>query len=238
MTSNYHTIYILGGHKLSFSYYEKILHAQNEKLISFNNIYLIDADNNCYAQQNLQNKSHFIQKSPADFICDYLIRPDNYHPQDTLIPDHTAKHVMLQTALKWMERSLPTLKAQLTPIVSDFSPPFVYKSENDALLAVSHATWTCPPDCDEPAVCPHTQSTRTWDFDREIQTKFGNLPNTMLLQFCCSILAYEVAQIPMMTVVKNFSELSYALQNQTHDQFIVATNSHCHGILGQFEIKH
>lgn len=234
---HYHTIYILGGHKLSFLYYEKILRAQTETLLTFENIYLIDADDTCYAQQNLPDKSHFIHKSPADFIYDYLTDSKSYHPQDTLIPDHTAKHVMLQAAFKWMERSLPNLKIQLTPIVSDFNPPFIYKSENDALLAVSYATWTCPPDCDEPKICPHTQSQRTWDFDREIQNKFGSQPDTLLLQFCCSILAYEVAQIPMMTVVKNFSELSYALQNQTHRQFIVATNSHCHGILGQFEVK-
>ncbi len=232
---HFNTIYILGGHKLAYSYYEKIQLAKSQDLIDFAEIKIIDADMNCHARQFISDTT-FVHKSNAEFLCDYLLDSAQYHPSDIIIPDHTAKHVMLQAALYWIQKQFPKIKTSLSPLTSDLKAPFLHKSENDAIWAVSHATWVCPADCDEPEICPHTKSTRTWDLDRELSTACLGEPETLFLQFPCSVLVYEIAQIPMTTILTNFSQLSYELQNGTLANVVLATNSHCHGILGKLSL--
>lgn len=233
---HFKAIYILGGHKLAYSYYEKIQLAKSQNLIDFAEIKIIDADMNCHARQFISDTT-FVHKSNAEFLYDYLLDSTHYHPADIVVPDHTAKHVMLQAALHLIQKQFPKIKTNLSPLITNLQTPFLHKSENDAISAVSHATWVCPADCDEPEICPHTKSTRTWDLDRELPTAFSEESKTLFLQFPCSALVYEIAQIPMTTIITNFSRLAYEAQNHNLTAVVLATNSHCHGIIGKISIK-
>jgi len=240
MPEPYNNIYILGGHQLAYSYFEKITKAKLEGELGFENCYLVDPDPNCHATSHISDPASLISKPYAEFIIDYVDNQNSYHPDDTLIPDHTAKHVMLQVFLKLIEDKFPNLKTKLSPFKSDFETPFVHKSENDAIWAISYATWTCPPDCDEPKICPHIEDTRTWDFNKSLEELFRATSDesreTSTHRFPCKILYAEIAQIPLTKIIKEISEFMHKMQNDPPKKVIVATHSHCHGILGQFEL--
>lgn len=253
MPDNYHNIYILGAHKLATSCYKKLLQAQKDGHLEFKNIYLIDPDKNCYFSTEFAPSlphshapSPLITKTYPQFILNYVEGQNNYNEKDILIPDHTAKHVFLQVYLQIVKQKFPKLTTELSPFKSDFKPPFIHKSENDAIWAISYATWICPPDCDEPEICPHIEDTRTWDFNESLGKLFDQILNQestrrlstqSIHRFPCTQLYAEIAQIPFPKIIKEISEFIYKLQNDPPQKVIVATHSHCHGILGQFEIK-
>lgn len=231
-------VYILGGHKLACSYFEKITQAKAEcalgdSPLAFSQAFLIDADSQCLAA--LDHTSSFIEKSPSQFILDDLF--SNFqNPDAVLVPDHTAKHVMLQACLGLVEKKFPTLKIKLSALSSSFQTPFLHKSEANAIWAMSYATWTCPADCTEPKICPHTEGPRDWDFNESLKTLYDSLPSTCIYDFACQPLLAEIAQIPMRVIRQEMSRFIDDVQNHKAKKFLVATHSHCHGIVGSFEI--
>lgn len=230
---NYNRIYILGAHNLAYSYYKKLKAACGNEL-NYNELICVD-DKNTVHDESIP----LIKKSYTEFILDYLEDQNHYHIDDTLIPDHTAKHVFLQVYLELINRHFPKLSTELSTIGSDFKPPFVYKSENDSIWALSYSTWTCPADCVEPDICPHTQKQRNWDFNKSLQKQEFAQPNLNALfhKFSCQNILHEIAHIPMKDIIQNVSEYSYALQTNPPQKVLVATHSHCHGIIGQFRIE-
>lgn len=227
-------IYILGTHTLSQSYFEKI--------------------NNAKAQGSLNFKHCEMIPDPySDFILNYFQKNKNTNLNDTLVPDHTAKHVLLQVFLDITKKYFPNLTTEPVAFKSDFMTPFLHKSADESVWAMSYATWTCPPDCDEPKICPHIKDTRTWDFNESLEKLFASLPNdTHAYQFSCSPLVEEIVHIPMHEICTKISDYlqrvpgrnqSQKLPGTFRDQkvqslkIIVATHSHCHGILGQFGVK-
>lgn len=237
MNSNYHNIYLFGGHALAFSYFQKLQTAKSENLISYENIYCIDADEHAHAAKIIPD--HLIKKTPVQFILNYLDQPQNYHPDDIIVPDHTAKHIFLGVFLDLVKTKFPNLQTQLKTFQADFTTPFLHKSENDAIWAMSYATWRCPSECQEPNICPHTNANRDWDFNQslpELMKSFSDTTYSTHL-FFCEQLVHAISKIPLTKVIAEVSQFIYALQTQPPQKVIVVTYSHCHGILGQFEIN-
>lgn len=227
-------IYILGGHKLACSYFEKIMKAKAKSALAFSQAFLIDADAQCLAAQD--HASSFINKSPSQFILDDLFSADP-NPNAILIPDHTAKHVMLETYLGLVEKKFPTLKTKLATIPSSWQTPFLYKSDDDAIWAMSYAVWMCPADCTEPKICPYTQGPRDWDFNQSLKVLYDDLPGTAVYDFACQPLFEEIAQISMSVIRREMTRFIDDVKNTTTKKFLVTTHSHCHGIVGSFEIS-
>ena len=212
-------IYILGTHTLARSYFQKITHAKNQGLIHVKNCELVP-------------------DPYSDFILNYLEKNQTADLHDTLVPDHTAKHVLLQVFLDVIQKRFPQLETFPVAFKSDFTTPFLHKSADESVWAVSYATWTCPPDCDEPKICPHIEDTRTWDFNDSLAKLFAAQPqNTKTYRFSCARLVEEISHIPMIKIQNAVSDYLKALKNHPPQKVIVATHSHCHGIFGQFGIQ-
>ena len=232
---NYQNIYILGGHKLSYSYYEKITQASDDGTLSFAHCQLIDADPDCYASDLVTHDS-LIQKTNSEFILDYLKNDQN--PQDILIPDHTAKHVMLQVYLDLAKKEFPDLNTAPAAIPLSLNTPFMHPSDDKSILAVSYATWTCPADCAEPAICPHTESERSWDFNKTFAEIADEIKSnkTALYRFACEPFLAEICHLPFKDIFSQTQSFIKSVKASTIQKVIVATHSHCHGILGSFSI--
>lgn len=233
-----HKIYILGGHKLAYSYFEKITQAKREGLIQFQNLFCVTNDQNSYAVKHLP-RENIMPFSAADFIYEKIFsEPEKIDSKDVLVPDHTAKHVLLQAFMTIVEKAFPEYKVEFSPFESDFQTPFLYKSENDALWAMSYATWTCPPDCPEPEVCPHIQNKRDWDFFKalpEEMKKYSSKDYSVHL-FSCEAFVEQISQIPMAKIAEEMTRFVERLKHNPPQKVIVATHSHCHGILGQLRL--
>ncbi len=211
-------IYILGGHKLSCSYYEKIKAAKEQGRIDYDGIFLVDD----------QPYHEFILTLDARRIT-----------LDAIIPDHTAKHVMLQVFMDLARKE--SFTPVLNPINLDIQTPYLNKLEEESIWAMSYATWTCPMYCDEPEVCPHTKKKRDWEMG-EICSYEPTSPRTYDKQstncysFSCEPLVDEIVFIPMESITNQIQDFQKKLKKEPPKEVFVFTHSHCHGILGKFKI--
>lgn len=214
MNKNYKNISILGTHKLAKSYFQVL---KNSDLV-YENLSLVE--------------------TPTRFLLDYAKEKSSHDPQNIFIPDHTAKHVMLSVFLERAKELFPDKKIALSPFEAEFHPPFVHKSDGDALWAISHATWTCPPDCDEPEICPHIRDKRDWDFFVSLKNLLDKKENkdTLVLRYGCEPLYQHISFLPLEKVVEDLKIFEEKVKQKNDLTVIVATHSRCHGIIGQFWI--
>lgn len=61
--------------------------------------------------------------------------------------------------------------------------------------------------------------------------------NISINRFECEILIYEIAQIPFSKITKPLENFINDLKTNPPEKVIVATHSHCHGIMGQFALS-
>lgn len=232
----YRHIHILGGHKLAVSYHDKISQAKAAGEIAYERLFCVTDDPKAYAFDHVP-QTNIIAKSYSDFIEEVLSDPNPVSPRDTIVPDHTAKHVMLQVFLSHVARRLPNFKTELKPFAADFTTPFLYKSENDAIWAMSYATWVCPPDCDEPAICPHIAESRTWDFFKTLPEAASQIATKSSVHlFGCEPLVAEISHIRLAKMAAELTAFDERLAGPVPFTALVATHSRCHGILGCFEV--
>ncbi|MCP5464475.1 MAG: hypothetical protein H7A33_05560 [Deltaproteobacteria bacterium] len=235
--SSYRHVLVLGGHKLATSYAHKITQAKSKGALFYHDLTLVDPKANCEA-----SKTKFAQdvgiktQSYADAIAQAIKAP-NLNDEDILIPDHTAKHVLLQLYIN-VAKEQSGKEPSLAKITKKPDTPFSYQSEDQTVLALSFATWTCPADCDEPAICPHTKSTRDW----EMADKISDLKKILLSKeskalfhsYACPSFYEEICHIPLTLIRDRVAELKTHLSKNQAPVY-VATHSHCHGIVGGIE---
>ncbi len=237
MNKTFHKIAILGGHKLAASYFAKLCSAQSQNQLRAAKIVCVTDDPKAAIWQHT-TADHVLALSNAEFLLQEAFH-QTPHLQDILVPDHTAKHVMLQAYMALAKAILPQAKVELSPLDWPLATPFVHKAENDALIAMSYATWMCPADCHEPQICPHTQKNRDWDFNTALPPVYQALKkqNVVSYDFACQPLHAEISFIPMIYIHKQFLDFQKRLNALVSTQtFAVATHSHCHGIVGGLQV--
>ncbi|MBF0103802.1 MAG: hypothetical protein HQM16_00615 [Deltaproteobacteria bacterium] len=239
MTLAPNTIYILGANQLSLSYYDRIIRAKAHREMRCKNVLMIDPNVHALADVDA---ACVIRSSYSQFVLDYLKDKSLQHPNDIFVPDHNARHVMFEVFLNLARQYSPGSHIDPSPIVLKYNTPFEHKSPDHSVLALSYATWTCPATCPEPQVCPHTGLDRNWDLMRLIQEETRDNTNqqpqthTDVYAFECQQLLDEISYIPLTDVQTYAARLEASLINKGDRRVIIATSSHCHGILGQFTL--
>lgn len=217
-------------------YDEKIRRGREAGLVAFERVFFVDDKVDAAAARSCPDR--LIAKSPSVFLNDYAVVKAADAKDDLLIPDHTAPHVMLRVFMDLAASELPSAGIALSPIRSSFSTPFLHQSQDNAIWAVSYATWTCPLECEEPGVCPHIQDKRSWDFDHSLAQLISAEPGIAdeKILISCRQFVNAVACIPMVEIVTKMAAFAQRLRTHPPASVLVATHSHCHGILGKFEI--
>lgn len=225
-------IYISGSHRLAFMYFKKLLAAQQKQTISFNQIFLVGAESCQEASE--QFPSSWLKMSPSELLSQ---DPAFFQPHDILVPDHTAPHLLLQTLLQIIQKQRPDIIATLNPMSTSFNTPFVKDLQNQSLYALSYATWTCPLECEEPVICPHTQQKREWSFENSLPKMINTADSSQHYQFFCQQLIEGLSFIPIDKILQTITHLLDTLRQSPQQTITVSTHSHCHGIIGQFCTK-
>ncbi|HVZ48897.1 MAG TPA: hypothetical protein VG916_08945, partial [Gemmatimonadaceae bacterium] len=101
------------------------------------------------------------------------------------------------------------------------------RAGRDATRYVSYATWTCPINCIEPAMCPHTRDVRAWSLHQTLGARAGDVP-TALLRVTHRV--YGVGMVDVADVVAGDRLVAARLADAGLVR--VATASHCHGAVG------
>jgi hypothetical protein len=96
----------------------------------------------------------------------------------------------------------------------------------------------CPTNCYEPAVCPAIKDTRDWSMPETV-TSLASESRPDLAQsfvFHSRHLAFGISTMPMQDLL-DARDRALALASQAEVSILVATTSHCHGVLGVLRLS-
>ena len=150
---------------------------------------------------------------------------------DHLVPYHWAPHLLLG----WLEGELRRVGAVTTrggPVAARGLPFEATTAAGDR--ALSYASWTCPPTCIEPAVCPHTCGPKDWSLAADLESPASDGATPVV--FRCMHLVYGVGTIPVRDILAARDRLC-AASSGARRSYLVATSSHCHALSTRLDVE-
>ncbi|MEO7367127.1 MAG: hypothetical protein ABIZ36_04170 [Gemmatimonadaceae bacterium] len=248
--SAYGTIIVIGGGCYGSYYVRQLCRANRAGAISWDRVLVVDRDPSCGAAVRTDLEQHKL-RSPkpsivvsewSDFFATYL-REWQDSPaskgSDSIVPSPLMPHLLYEwvrdrASERWPARSVSTIPLSGTP-----QTPW-QSSAPDGTHYVSFATWTCPVNCIEPEICPHTRGERTWKMPKAMEDyvrteRASGRPIEGPLVFHCTHRAYGVGMIPVEAVVEADIHVENAASGAPV-RFVIATVSHCHGAINVLSV--
>jgi hypothetical protein len=249
--ASYGTIVVVGGGCYGSYYVRQLGRANRAGAITWDRVLVVDRNRECMVATNgsLTDAGWFsprpvlVTAEWTTFFNEYLSgwesSPDS-RQTDAIVPSPLMPHLLYEwvrdrARMRWPGRAVETL-----PLGAKPATPWE-SSAPDGTHYVSFATWTCPINCIEPELCPHTRSERTWTMPAAMQdfvdatAREGRLIEGPLV-FHCTHRAYGVGMIPVESVIAadRFVE-NVAADRVT--EILVATVSHCHGAMNVLSVR-
>lgn len=144
-----------------------------------------------------------------------------------LMPHLFYDYLVRRVQARWPDRAV-TREGPGAPVGTPWE-----RASPDGTTYVSHATWTCPVNCVEPRICPHTRELRSWSVPDTLEawaaapggTRGGLLgPFT----FHCTHRAFGVGMVDRAPIAHAEQAIMDAARTGGV-RALVATASHCHG---------
>jgi hypothetical protein len=149
-----------------------------------------------------------------------------------LVPSCWAPHLLLG-ALARLSGLSPIDAAEAREVLAGIGTPFARDLGNGS-VAVSFATWICPPNCIEPAVCPETRGPLDWQVAGALRSHArahgDRIRSCHVLE--CLHEAFGVGTIAMAAIVDELAALERVAAQGRDGVAMVATVSTCHGVAG------
>lgn len=241
---NYGTIVIVGGGCYGSYYTRQLGRAARAGALDWESLVIVDRDEACavkhspdfIAMLDLPRPPRLVVAEWRDFFDHFLGTTAEREgiSTDAIVPSPLMPHLLYEWLLnrsadRWPGRQVETLPLTVAPRI-----PW-QRASPDGTHYVSFALWTCPINCIEPAICPHTRSERSWSMPPALEQYVAEATtNGQALQgpivFHCTHRAYGVGMVDVADVVA-----ADRLVAETGDRgpadFLVGTVSHCHGAL-------
>ena len=218
---------VIGGGALGASYVRRLLRASLAGRLEFERILVVDRDPACAAALVDDPRLELAFSEWSEWLDAGL---DRLAPGSHLVPHHWAPHLLLE----WLTRQAQGAGARVAHSGAPLAAGLPYeRPTRDGSLALSFATWTCPPGCVEPERCPHTRAPRGWS----LAGRLSMSPPTdeLPLVFRCEHLVYGVATVPVDRILESRDRLLDGLPTGPR-RYLVATASHCHGLAARIEV--
>lgn len=228
----YGSIVVVGGGCYGSYYVRQLGRARAAGALAFERIIVVDHSADCaVARADGGGDAEVVLAGWTDFFDRYL----GSSPEDTsdaIVPSPLMPHLMYQWLLdracaRWPNRSVKTL-----PLSAEPETPWKAAAP-DGTFYGSYATWTCPINCVEPRLCPHTGGERSWTMpnaarDLVSRSEQSSEPLVGPVIFHCTHRAFGVGMFDTRDVVAA-DRLVERVGAGTAADVLVATVSHCHG---------
>jgi len=251
VNGSYGTIVVVGGGCYGSYYVRQLGRANRAGAITWDRVLVVDRNTDCLvnASGGLAEKG-LTSPSPTLVVSDWTSFFDEYlsswstsaesKSMDAIVPSPLMPHLLYEWVRGRAQQRWPAREVVNRPL--EAKPPTPWESSApDGTHYVSFATWTCPVNCIEPELCPHTRAERTWTMPSAMQdfvavsAQSGKQIDGPLV-FHCTHRAYGVGMIPVQSVVEadRFVEAAAAARPA---EILVATVSHCHGAMNILSIR-
>lgn len=241
---------MIGGGCYGSYYVRQLCRANRAGAISWERVLVVDRNASCAVatrtdleEDDLRScQPSLVVAEWRDFFSTYLSEwKENRDSKesDSIVPSPLMPHLLYEwvrdrASSRWPDRSVSTI-----PLNGKPQTPW-QSSAPDGTHYVSFATWTCPVNCIEPEICPHTRAERTWTMPKAMKDYVAAERDSGRsidgpLVFHCTHRAYGVGMIPVEAVIDADIRVASAARDGAA-KFVIATVSHCHGAINVLSI--
>jgi len=226
------TIVVIGGGCYGSQYVRQMLRARQAGKATWQRLVAVDRDPTCaLAKTHRTGWPEGVALDVAEwatflagFLGEAAAAPER-HANDAIVPSPLMPHLLFD----WLLARVQARGAGVTAEAPGELPGVPWqRAGRDATRYVSHATWTCPVNCIEPATCPHTRGPRDWSMPETLARALG--PDVPLAALRVTHRTYGVGMVAVADVLAADALLAHAAARG--GTVAVATASHCHGAIG------
>jgi hypothetical protein len=250
----YGTIVVVGGGCYGAYYVRQLLRARDAGAIEWEGVRVVDRDPSCrVARDYLARSSASADSADAagielvvsawrEFFAEYLAGAAldrDASERDAIVPSPLMPHLMYEWLVARARARHPDWSIAGRPL--DDAPQIPWqRAAPDGTHLVSFAEWMCPINCIEPARCPKTRGDRSWsmppamhDYVAAQRARGRALAGPIV--FHCTHRVYGVGMFDTRDVVAA-DDLVAGAEVRGEADLLVATVSHCHGIMNRLTI--
>ena len=218
---------VIGGGPNGQYTVRQLLRAVSAGRLATERILVVDRDPGCAAASSSDPRVVFAAADWDDWLDEHLA---SLPPGAHVVPYHWAPHLFSNWLARQAGRAGAIVSRGLAPPAPAGVP--LARSTRDGDLALSYATWICPPTCIEPALCPHTRGGRDWSLCADLENGGGG----DAIVFRCLHLVFGVGTVPVAALLSAKDLVLRGLPSGPK-QYRVATSSHCHALAATLEVR-
>lgn len=226
----YGRVVVVGGGCYGSYYVRQLERGRAAGAIRFERIVVVDRSPDC-ALSRSGTSAELVVQDWVDYFRHYLAdaAADSH---DAIVPSPLMPHLMYQWLLERAQARWPERRVATSPVTTEPATPW-RSAAPDGTVYGSFATWTCPINCIEPRLCPHTGGERSWTMPTEAAEMVARSRQTAEpldgpVIFHCSHRAFGVGMFDTRDVIAA-DRLVERVGTDRAAHVLVATVSHCHG---------
>ena len=227
---NYGAIVVVGGGCYGSYYVRQLERAAAAAAISFERIVVVDRDPHCTVARS-GTTAELVVADWRSYFDDYLgASPSD--TRDAIVPSPLMPHLMYEWLRDRASRRWPGRKVETRALPMEPDTPW-RSAAPDGTFYASYATWTCPINCIEPRLCPHTGGERSWTMPDAASALVSRTQSTTEplkgpVIFHCTHRAFGVGMFDTHVVV-DADRFVHRAAERAAASILVGTVSHCHG---------
>lgn len=235
-------VVIIGGGCYGSWYAQQLARATARGALRAEEILVIDRDPGCKFAGQLANPEfknvpvRLVVDSWDHFVAEWLASGPDSLRRDAMVPSPLMPQLCLDWLMARAAVSWPGRTISVQPLPAAPAMPW-QRAAPDGRHYVSFATWICPVNCIEPALCPETRGPRHWSMPPALKEYVAGQGESLhgSLIFHCTHRTYGVGMIDAATIATAAEQLK-GMANEFPLRVLVGTVSHCHGALGVLTI--
>lgn len=234
-------VVIIGGGCYGSFYTGQLLKAREAGAVSWRRLLVVDRDPECSAALLVAEAgdAELVTAEWGRFLDRWLVQ-DERSADDRLVPSPLMPHLMAE----WLERRAAerfgTDRVGRVPADTVAGTPFDWLSPTDGVRYVSHADWTCPVHCIEPATCPVIKAPRRWEMSDTVtewsHRRGSTFPTAGPVLFTCRHHTHGVGMYPVSQGFDALDQLAAAVEQHGKADLVVGSVSACHGAVGVIRV--
>lgn len=236
-------VVVIGGGCYGSWYTQQLSRAHARGALQVDEIVVVDRDPRCQVAQRLADDVY--GDAPIrlavglwrEYLAEWLASGVEGVAHDALVPSPLMPHLCLDWLMDRARTRWPSRSVEVAPL--PVPPPMPWeRAAPDGRHYVSYATWMCPVNCIEPAICPKTRGPRDWSMppalDQFVRDQGGILDAALI--FHCVHRTYGVGMIDAQQIARADAWMAARAPDRPL-RVLIGTVSHCHGALGVLAVS-
>jgi hypothetical protein len=243
------TIVVVGGGCYGSYYVRQLRRAARAGAVTWDRVLVVDRNPQCAlgaqmrdSSDGLGNGIDLVVSDWREFFGEYLDRAARDRAgtrDDAIVPSPLMPHLMFEWIRDRARGRWPDREVVSKPLDAPPDTPW-QRATDGGPHYVSFAVWTCPINCVEPRICPHTRELRSWTMPETARAYVDaetrqERPLVGPVIFHCTHRAYGVGMFDTREVVAGDDLVRSAGETSAAD-ILVGTMSHCHGAFERLAI--